>query len=77
MKNAKKWESSAEPLKPDARLKEQLIRAKKEVVRQNKNLEKPVEGAYKEKNGDENTQYEGLKNEPKIIPDSDSITKEK
>jgi|GEM_PF-6425702 len=72
MKNAKKWESSAEPLKPDARLKDQLVRAKKEVERQNKNLEKPTEGAYREKNGDENTQYEGLKNEPKTDQETDS-----
>lgn len=66
MAKDKKWESGPEPSLPDTRLKEQLIRAKKEVDRQNKNLEKPIEGSYKEKNGDEDTEFEGLKNEPKV-----------
>jgi hypothetical protein len=75
MENSKKWESSAEPSNPDGRLKEQLVRAKKEAERQKENLETPVEGVYKEKNGGENTQYEDLKNEPKIIVDGTHPTK--
>lgn len=66
MEKNKKWESGSESSLPDTRLKEQLIRAKKEVDRQNKNLEKPIEGSYKEKNGDDDTEFEGLKSEPKI-----------
>lgn len=66
MAKNKKWESGPEPSKPDARLKEQLIRAKKEVTRQKNNLEKPTEGSYVEKNGNQNVEYEGLKNEPKL-----------
>ncbi len=66
MAKDKKWESGPEPSIPDKRLKEQLVRAKKEVDRQSKNLEKPIEGSYNEKNGSKNTEYEGLKNEPKV-----------
>ncbi|TAE36066.1 MAG: hypothetical protein EAY66_07735 [Sphingobacteriales bacterium] len=77
MQNPKKRESSAFLSNPDGRLKEQLIRAKKEAERQKQNLETPVEGVYTEKNGNENTQYEGLKNEPKIDGDNDPPQKEK
>lgn len=66
MGKEKKWESGAEPSHPDARLKEQLERAKQEADRRNSNLESSPEGSYKEKNGDENTQFDDLDNEPKL-----------
>ncbi len=37
-----------------------------ENTRKKENLDDKGEGSYKEKNGDEDEQYEGLKNEPKI-----------
>ena len=66
MAKEKKWESGAEPSHPDPRLKEQLERAKKEADRRNGNLEPSPEGSYKEKNGDEDTQFDDLDNEPKV-----------
>jgi hypothetical protein len=47
MQNPKKRESSAFLSNPDGRLKEQLIRAKKEAERQKQNLETPLENVYK------------------------------
>jgi hypothetical protein len=65
MAKDKKWDLGNQPSKTDSRLKQQLLRAKKEVERQKNNLEKPTEGSYVEKNGNEDVEYEGLKNEPK------------
>jgi hypothetical protein len=65
MEKEKKWESSAEPSHPDARLKEQLERAKKETDRRKNNLEQSPEGSYKEKNSNPNEQSEDLDNQPK------------
>ena len=66
MGKERKWESGAEPSNPDARLKEQLERAKKEADRRNSNLEPSPEGSYKEKNGDEKSEFEDLKSEPLV-----------
>lgn len=63
----KKWESGPRQDSTDQRTDEQLKRAKEEAERQNKNLEgEEVEGAYREKNGDEETSFDDLKDEPKM-----------
>jgi hypothetical protein len=62
----KHWESGPNQDHLDKRVKEQAERALKESERRKENLDDKGEGSYKEKNGDEDEQYEGLKNEPKI-----------
>lgn len=62
----KHWESGPNQHHVDERVKEQIERANKEAERRKENLDDKGEGSYKEKNGDEKKQYEGLQNEPKI-----------
>nr|MBC7612401.1 hypothetical protein [Pseudopedobacter sp.] len=63
----KKWESGPRQDSDDDRTEEQLKRAKEEAKRQNENFEEEeVEGAYREKNGDEETSFDDLKDEPKL-----------
>ena len=62
----KNWESGPHQDHLDKRIKEQIKRAAKEADRRKDNLDDKGEGSYQEKNGDEDTQYEDLKNEPKL-----------
>ena len=64
--NQKKWESGPNQQHIDARVKEQMERANKEAERRKENLDDKGEGSYKEKNGNQNTQFEGLENEPPV-----------
>ena len=62
----KQWESGPRQDTDDKRTEEQLERAKEEAERQKENLDDKGEGSYKEKNGDEDKQFEDLKSEPKL-----------
>ncbi|RRN77800.1 hypothetical protein EIM50_17775 [Pseudoxanthomonas sp. SGD-10] len=62
----KHWESGPNQHHLDDRVKEQMERASKETERRKENLDDKGAGSYKEKNGNEDKQYEGLKSEPKI-----------
>jgi len=66
MENTEKhWESGPNQHHIDERIKEQAERAIKENERRKENLDDKGEGSYKEKNGNDETQFEDLKNEPK------------
>ena len=67
MENQEKhWESGPNQHNVDERVKEQVQRAAKESERRKENLDDKGEGSYREKNGDQNTEYRGLENEPKL-----------
>ncbi len=61
----KQWESGPNQHHIDERVKEQAERAAKENERRKENLDDKGEGSYKEKNGNDQTQFEDLANEPK------------
>ncbi len=73
MSAEKKWESGPKQEHLDDRVKEQLNRALKESERRKETLvesEEKTEGSYKEKNGDDEEQFEGDKEVPKTDQDA-------